>query len=155
MKPLPLLRALPRACLARAPPEGATDSRPSPRLLRSPPEADAGGNTDVTLTAPMKARIIAFSKSTIDELAGCAVSSKAFAFSVTGVEKAAHYVAGLDEEGLEVTLKTSAGDVTVSLLEECHTGDMVRAACARVRRSTAPRWWRFCDGRCLLASSLY
>ena len=153
MKPLPLLRALPRACLARA--LRKTRLTLAPRLLRSPPEADAGGNTDVTLTAPMKARIIAFSKSTIDELAGCAVSSKAFAFSVTGVEKAAHYVAGLDEEGLEVTLKTSAGDVTVSLLEECHTGDMVRAACARVRRSTAPRWWRFCDGRCLLASSLY
>ena len=82
----------------------------------------ANGPIDAHLTSAEKARLSKFAVAKIQEMAGC--SDKDFAFSADAVISATQSICGHGNEAVKLTLETTNGLVTVTILEEVITGDL-------------------------------
>lgn len=79
--------------------------------------------TEVSLSTHESARFKDFAMTQIQEMAA-ACSTTSFDFSVMSVMKAAKSVCGHGDEALELALETSAGEITVTILEEVVSGNL-------------------------------
>jgi len=120
------------ATLATAAPIVQAEASPGPNPHFEDSGAD-GGDEEVHLSPANEARVLEFSQYTINELAACVghrgVQSKShksdnFHFEIHRVVKATAHVGGNDVEGLDVDLDTTAGPVTVGLLEHINSGNL-------------------------------